>query len=190
MIHYATRYVSPRSRPLTESEKLIRQTAYDLKIPTSAAIAVAAPLMAALLNREPCWLIPIPSSSGDTEANMALCRALKRRIPESRIVVGIRRVHSVESSCARRRRGLLGLSAEQHAFVRCCGPLLRLPVWFVDNVVTTGATLQAAHLAFGTGDGIVFADASSYALIRASRIDRVHLGLCHQRAHRSDSCPT
>jgi hypothetical protein len=97
---------------------------------------------------------------------------MKSHIPEARIVVGIRRVHPVESSCARRRRGLLGLAVEEHAFVRCCGPLLRLPVWFLDNVVTTGATLQAAHLAFGTGDAVVFADASSYALSRSNRIDR------------------
>ena len=173
MVLYAVRYVSPRSRPLTEDEKLIRQVAYDLKIPTPAAIAVAAPAMAALLNREPCWLIPIPASSGITEANLELCRAMKRLIPKARIVVGIRRIHPVESSCARRRRSLLGLSVEEHAFVRCCGPLLRLPVWFVDNVVTTGATLRAAHLAFGTGGGIVYADASSYTLLRASRIDRV-----------------
>ena len=169
MILYATRYVSPRSRPLTESEKVIRQTAYDLKIPTPAAIEIAAPMMAALLGREPCWLIPIPSSSGCTEANLALCRAMKRHIPEARIVVGIRRAHPVESSCARRRLGLLGLSVEQHAFRRCCCPLLRLPVLFVDNVVTTGATLKAAHLAFGTGGGVVYADASSYALIRTGR---------------------
>jgi hypothetical protein len=158
-------------------EKIIRQVAYDLKIPTPAAIEVAAPLMAALLERKPCWLIPVPSSSGITEANMALCLALKRHIPEVRIVVGIRRVHSVESSCARRRRGLPGLSEEQHAFVRCCGPLLRLPVWFVDNVVTTGTTLKAAYLAFGTGGGVVYADASSYSLIRSSRIDQHANGL-------------
>jgi hypothetical protein len=169
MIHYATRYVSPRSRPLTEGEKLIRQVAYDLKIPTPAAIAIAAPLMAVLLGREPCWLIPVPSSCGSTEANMELCRALQRLIPGARIVVGIRRTGPVESSCARRRRGLLGLSVNQHLFNRCCGPLLRLPVWFVDNVVTTGATLRAAHLAFGTGGGVVYADASSCALIRTSR---------------------
>ena len=66
MVHYATRYDSPRSRPLTEDEKLVRQIAYDLKIPTTAAIAVAAPLMAALLEREPCWLIPVPQSSAPT----------------------------------------------------------------------------------------------------------------------------
>jgi hypothetical protein len=168
MVHYATRYVSPRTRSLTEGEKIIRQVAYDLKIPTPAAIQVAAPMMAALLEREPCWLIPIPSSSGSTEANMALCRAIKCFIPEARIIVGIRRVLPVESSCARRRRGLFGLAVEQHSFKRCCGPLLRLPVWFVDNVVTTGTTLKAASLAFGTGGGVVYADASSHSLIRAS----------------------
>jgi hypothetical protein len=43
---------------------------------------------------------------------------------------------------------------------------LRLPVWFVENVVTTGNTLQAAHLAFGTGCGLVYADASSRAHLR------------------------
>jgi len=118
--------------------------------------------MAELLEREPCWLIPIPSSSGSTEANMAICRALKCLIPEARIVIGIRRVHPVESSCVRRKRGLNGLAVEEHAFVRSIGPLHRLPVWFVDNVVTTGNTIKAAHLAFGTGDGLVYADASSF----------------------------
>jgi hypothetical protein len=166
MVRYVTRYVSPRCRPLTDGEKVIRQVAYDLKIPTPSAIGIAAPLMAALLESEPCWLIPIPSSSGSTEANKAICHAIKCHIAAARIINGIRRVHPVESSCARRRSGLLGLNVQQHAFERCCGPLLRLPVWFVDNVVTTGTTLKAAHLAFGTGNGIVYADASSYALIR------------------------
>ena len=166
MVRYVTRYVSPRSRPLTDGEKVIRQISYDLKIPSPSAIGIAAPSMAALLEREPCWLIPIPSSTGSTEANKAICHAIKCHIPAARIIIGIRRVHPVESSCARRRSGLLGLNVQQHAFERCCGPLLRLPVWFVDNVVTTGTTLKAAHLAFGTGNGIVYADASSYALIR------------------------
>jgi hypothetical protein len=69
---------------------------------------------------------------------------------------------------------LLGLSVEEHAFVRCCGPLLRLPVWFVDNVASTGTTMKAAHLAFGTGGGVVFADASSYTLIRPRSTACVH----------------
>ena len=166
MVRYVTRYISPRSRPLTDEEKLIRQVAYDLKIPTSDAIEFAAPLMVELLEREPCWLIPIPSSSGSTEANMAICHALRRLNPFARIIIGICRTHPVESSCFLRRHGLLGLTVKQHAFQRCCGPLHRMPVWFVDNVVTTGNTIKAAHLAFGTGEGVVYADASSCALIR------------------------
>ena len=166
MVRYVTRYISPRSRPLTHNEKVIRQVAYDLKISTPDAIAFAAPLMAELLNREPCWLIPIPSSSGSTEANLAICHALRRLNPLSRIITGIRRTHPVESSCILRRQGLLGLTVKQHAFERCCGPLHRMPVWFIDNVVTTGNTIKAAHLVFGTGDGVVYADASSYSLIR------------------------
>ena len=166
MVRYVTRYISHRSRPLTDGEKAIRQVAYDLKIPTPAAITFAAPLMAELLEREPCWLIPSPSSSGSTKANMAICHAIKRLNPGARIIIGIRRTHHVESSCILRRQGLLGLTVKQHGFQRCCGPLHRMPVWFVDNVVTTGNTIKAAHLAFGTGNGIVYADASSYSLIR------------------------
>ncbi|MBN8459411.1 MAG: hypothetical protein J0M04_16405 [Verrucomicrobia bacterium] len=161
MTRYAERYVPPRTRPLTDCEKTIRRIARDLKVPTPEAVLTAAPLMAALIDPGPCWLVPIPSSSGSTGANMALCRAIKAFVPAARIVIGIRRRHAVESSCAHRCRGLMGLAVEHHAFERCCGPLLRLPVWFVDNVVTTGTTLKAAHLAFGTGDGLVFADASS-----------------------------
>lgn len=172
MVRYATLYVSPRTRPLMEGEKFIRRIAHDLKIPTPESIGIAAPLMASLIDPGPCWLVPIPSSSGGTGANMALCRAIKSLVPGARIVIGIRRAHPVESSCARRRRGLLGLAVRQHAFERCCGPLLRLPVWFVDNVVTTGTTLKAAHLAFGTGGGVVYADASSHSLIRSNGGDR------------------
>jgi hypothetical protein len=160
------RYVSPRTRALTLEESGIRRVAYGLKIPTPEAIQAAAPGMAELLDEGPCWLIPIPSSSGSTEANLALCHAIQKFQPAARIVIGIRRSHPVDSSCLRRRSGLMGLTLKQHAFQRCCRPLLRLPVWFVDNVVTTGTTLKAAHHAFGTGYGLVYADASSCALLR------------------------
>jgi hypothetical protein len=165
-VRFSIRYVSPRTRALTLEESSIRRIAYGLKIPTPEAIQTAAPCMAELLDDGPCWLIPIPASSGSTEANLALCHAIRKFHLKARVVIGIRRSHPVDSSCVQRRRGLMGLTIKQHAFQRCCPPLLRLPVWFVDNVVTTGTTLQAAHHAFGTGYGLVYADASSCALIR------------------------
>ena len=165
-VRFCIRYVSPRSRPLTLAESTVRRIAYGLKIPTPEAIQAAAPGMAELLDEGPCWLIPIPASCGSTEANLALCQAIRKFHPKARIVIGIRRTHPVDSSCVRRRSGLMGLTMKQHSFQRCCPPLLRLPVWFVDNVVTTGTTFRAAHHAFGTGYGLVYADASSCALIR------------------------
>jgi len=52
-----------------------------------------------------------------------------------------------ESSCARRCRGLPGLSACDHQFERT-GGWISLPVFLVDNVVTSGATLAAARKEF------------------------------------------
>lgn len=165
-VRFCIRYVSPRTRALTLEESRIRRITYGLKIPTPEAVETAAPCMAELLDDGPCWLIPVPSSSGNTGANLALCHAIRKFHQEARVVIGIRRTHPVDSSCVRRRSGLMGLTTMQHAFQRCCPPLLRLPVWLVDNVVTTGTTLKAAHHAFGTGYGLVYADASSCALIR------------------------
>lgn len=160
-ILYAAHYAPSGRRWMDAEQEIVRQTAWNLKTPTTEAVEIAAPLMAALIGPTPCWLIPVPSSAGSVEANLALARAVRRFVPAARIVVGIRRKHTVESSCIRRGRGLTGLSVGQHAFARCVGPLHRLPVWFVDNVVTTGTTIKAAHLAFGTGGGLVYADASS-----------------------------
>ena len=77
----------------------------------------------------------------------------------------------------------MGLTVKQHEFQRCCRPLFRLPVWFVDNVVTTGATIQAAHLAFGTGGGLVYADASSFC--HRSKTEKTRRGN-QPMAHRND----
>ena len=75
-----------------------------------------------------------------------------------RITVG--RMHPVESSCVRRRRGDRGLHGDEHAMIRVTGPLTATGTayYFVDNMATTGATLEACREALGFGDGIVWAD--------------------------------
>jgi predicted amidophosphoribosyltransferase len=105
-------------------------------------------------------LVPVPTSTGSIEANLILARAIAAEYgPQARVVPALRRSVPVESSCARRRRGLPGLVAADHKFVRV-GGWFALPVFLVDNVVTTGATLAAARYALGFGTGLVFADAS------------------------------
>ena len=49
-----------------------------------------------------------------------------------------------------------------------------LPVYFVDNVITTGNTIRAARAALGWGTGLVYADASTPFNNRLSQIP-VHL---------------
>ena len=156
----ARRYVSPRSRPITPEEAETRRIAYALK--RGAENGVAAREMAALLPSDlpTVTLVPVPSSTGSIEANLIFARAIVAEYgPQARVVPALRRSVPVESSCARRRRGLPGLTTAEHKFVRV-GGWFALPVFLVDNVVTTGATLAAARHALGFGTGLVFADAS------------------------------
>ena len=156
----ARRYVSPRSRPITPEEAETRLIAYALK--RGEETEMAAREMAGLLPLDlpTLTLVPVPASTGSIEANLILARAIASEYgPQARVVTALNRVVPVESSCARRRRGLSGLTAADHKFVRV-GGWFALPVFLVDNVVTTGATLAAARHALGFGTGLVFADAS------------------------------
>ena len=156
----ARRYVSPRSRPITPEEAETRRIAYAIK--RGEETGVAACEMAELLPPDlpTLTLVPVPASTGSIEANLILARVIAAEYGlQARVVPALRRVVPVESSCARRRRGLPGLTAADHKFVRV-GGWFALPVFLVDNVATIGATLAAARQTLGSGTGLVFADAS------------------------------
>ena len=105
-------------------------------------------------------LVPVPSSTGSTKANAELAQAIARCYgPGARVVEALRRTLPSESSCQRRRHGMPGLEARDHKFERA-GFWVKLPVFFVDNVATSGATIAAAKWTLGFGGGLVFADAS------------------------------
>ena len=167
----AHKYVSPRSRPLTPEEVEVRRIAYALKIPTAEACELAARDLAPLLDAAEApgtviVLMPVPSSTGAVDANRQIANELAaevhRRYPDRNVQVKITvgRKHPVESSCVRRRRGLAGLRGEQHAMIRVAGPLTatQTAYYFVDNMATTGSTLDACRAALGFGEGIVWAD--------------------------------
>jgi predicted amidophosphoribosyltransferase len=167
----AHHYVSPRARPLTHEEQEVRRIAYALKVPTVDACETAARDLAPLLDAAEApgthiVLMPVPASTGSMDANRQLANELAaevhRRYPERRVQVRITvgRKHPVESSCVRRKRGLPGLRGDEHAMIRVAGPLTATATayYFVDNMATTGATLEACRHALGFGDGIVWAD--------------------------------
>ena len=157
---YVAKYLPIGSRTPSPEEIIARRIARDLKIPTAAAIDRAAPEMAALIDG-PCWLVPVPASNGSITANLMLTRAIAKLVPGSRVKCAIARAHPVESSSQRRIRGMFGLTVEQHAIVRTAGPFLFLPLYFVDNVITTGTTILACRRALGWGISLAYADAST-----------------------------
>jgi predicted amidophosphoribosyltransferase len=152
--------VSPRSRPITPDEAETRRIAYALKRGVETGIAAREMAELLPLDLPTLTFVPVPASTGSIKANLILARAIAAEYgPQARVVSALRRSVPVESSCARRRRGLPGLTAADHAFVRV-GGWFALPVFLVDNVATTGATLAAARHAIGFATGLVFADAS------------------------------
>src|SRR6185369_10628571 len=100
------------------------------------------------------------ASNGTLSANLALARAIALLVPGARVRCALGRAHPVESSSARRMRGLPGLTVEQHAIIRTARPMEVLPLYFVDNLITTGTTMAACLRALGWGIGLAYADAS------------------------------
>lgn len=151
-------YVSPRTRPLTAEEQEVRRIAYALKVAEPAAVEVAARELARLIDG-PCWLVPVPTSRGSIAPNLALALEVAKHVPGARVAPHLYRRAPVESSCSRHRRAAGPIPVDAHGFTRRGPPLTARPLYFVDNVTTSGNTLEAARRAFGFGEGLVYADA-------------------------------
>ena len=158
----ARKYATPRNGPLSLEQRETRRIAYAIKSIASASadFAAAAEEMAALITG-PCWLVPIPSSTGSTDANARLAHMIASRTPGAQVVKAIRRTHPIQSQCERHKLALGPIPPEQHHLARTAKLLTLRQTYFVDNVTTSGHTLEAARLALGFGAGLVFADAAN-----------------------------
>jgi hypothetical protein len=138
-----------------------RRLAYAIKDLASplADFDTAAREMAALITG-PCWLVPIPDSTGNTDANARLAHHIARYVDGAQIAKAIYRTQPVQSQCARHKHAIGPISPEQHNLARTRKTLTLRQTYFVDNVTTSGNTLEAARLALGFGAGLVFADAA------------------------------
>jgi hypothetical protein len=180
----AHKYPTPRNGPLFPEQAEIRRLAYAVKsiAGDSADFATVAQAMASLITG-PCWLIPIPDSTGNTDANTRLASMIAHYVSLSaggegrgevapnqpstinpqqlcQVAKAIRRTQPVQSQCARHKRGLGPIPPEQHHFARTGKMLTLRQTYFVDNVTTSGHTMEAARAALGFGAGLVFADAA------------------------------
>lgn len=155
-------YVSPRTRPLNAFEMETRALSYLLKDADCPATALhtAAREMAALV-WGPCNLIPAPSHTGDTSANLRLARLIAQYVAGGATVYDLlTRTAPAPSACERHRAGLPPLTETEHHIIRRPGkPIPCRPSYIVDNVTTGGTTIRACQQALGFAGGLVFADA-------------------------------
>ncbi len=175
----ARKFPTPRNGSLTLEQAETRRLAYAIKSTASPAadFDTAAREMAELLlasSYQPstinyqltCWLVPIPDSTGNTDANTRLASMIARYVgkcgshPGAQIAKAIARTRPLQSQCTRHKLALGPIPPEQHHFARTRKMLTLRQTWFVDNVTTSGNTLEAARAALGFGAGLVFADAA------------------------------
>ena len=152
------RYPRAEAATATPQETFVRSIAYGLKTADPPAVRIASAAMAPLVPPG-AVLVPVPSSRGSTRENRALAEAIGRLV-RAPVVDGLGR-ESPQSQYALRKGGKASLSASQMR-VRWTGPRPSGPVVLIDNVVTTGATAEAARRAIG-GDAVIlaWADATS-----------------------------
>ena len=163
----ARKYPTPRNGPLSLEQTETRRLAYAIKSTASPSLDfdTAAREMAALVanpHGSPCWLVPIPDSHANTDANAKLASHIARYCPGAQVVKAIYRTQPVQSQCARHKQALGPIPPDKHHLARTRKTLTLRQTYFVDNVTTSGHTLEAARLALGFGAGLVFADAASH----------------------------
>ena len=173
-IRTARLYVSPRTRALTQAEMETRALSYMLKdaLCTQIGLDIAAREMAALISG-PCTLVPVPSHTGDTSANIRLCQAIAAQVEGGGKLADILgRSQVVESSCNRHKAGSRPLTIEEHSIVRKGSKMVAINLlFFVDNTTTTGTTLEACKAAMsGFGCGLTFTDAWQSVCLRDSHL--------------------
>src|SRR5262245_16877489 len=157
----ARKYPTPRNGLLSIEQTETRRLAYAIKNIASPLVDfdTAAREMAALITGR-CWLVPIPDSTGNTDANARLAHMIACHCPGAQIAKAIIRTQPIQSQCTRHKLALGPIPPEQHHFARTRKALTLRQTYFVDNVTTSGNTLEAARLALGFGAGLVFADAA------------------------------
>jgi len=160
-------FVQNGTRPRYMDEQTTYLSAYLLKAygcPHEVTWECASQ-MAKLIAGENCILIPVPDSKGDTYQNQCLAHSIANHLdPKSTGCVRVKdiltRTKPTESQCARHRKGKTPLTPEQlNICTKPHKPFDLRPIYFVDNVITSGATIQACHDALGFGTGLCYAEA-------------------------------
>lgn len=159
---YAHDYISPRSakRALTGEEKQVRDLSYGVKSLDPRAIEIVASDMAKIIpgDTSKAILVPIPSHTGDTTSNLVIAQAMAEKTGAKVYDVLERKLGpSQRDARVAGRKTLKPVDFEMSLRGRLPSDLEN--VYFVDNVVSSGATIRAARDVVGGGRGIVYSKA-------------------------------
>jgi len=148
-------YYSPRQKNLTPQEEHIRNIAIGLSKGDPQAINEAAQDMAKLVPLN-STLVPIPNSQGDTSSNLKLAQEIAK-LTNSK-VIDVLASNPRDSQKERRRQGIPGLQTEdiQTTLKNTCETD---NVILIDNVRTTGATINSAMKLLPCATYLVYAQA-------------------------------
>jgi hypothetical protein len=156
-------FVQQGRRPRNAEEQTVYLRSYFLKAETCdrLILEVCAKEMAILIGGEECILVPVPDCCGFTGRNLRLAQCIEVHSTDKAQVMDIlTRSESTESQCDRHCKGEAPLTPEElKIVVRPHKPFTLTKIYFVDNVITSGATIQACHDALGFGTGLVYAEA-------------------------------
>jgi predicted amidophosphoribosyltransferase len=155
-------FVPNHTRPRNREEEQAHLRAYLLKANNCPPeiVDTCAKQMASLIRGEKCILIPVPDRNGNTDRNWFLADRIAHFADEAEVQDSLTRSQPTASQCERHKKGKQALTPEELKITVKPHKLFKLlPVYFVDNVITTGATIQACHNALGFGTGLVYAEA-------------------------------
>jgi hypothetical protein len=160
---YAREYVSPLTKrgKLSEREKQTRALAYGIKGASAEEIREAAEEMAALIpgDKSKAILVPIPGHTGETAVNVRIAQEIAA-ISGGRVADVLKRMPS-DSQRERRINKKRGQKPDEIETVAVRKLEDVENVYFVDNMITSGATIRSAKNAVGGGRGLVFAKSFS-----------------------------
>lgn len=156
-------FVQSGRRPRNAEEQDAYLRSYFLKAETCPRLTLkgCAKEMARLIGGENCILVPVPDCCGTTVRNLRLAQAIAVYADGKAQVMDIlKRSRATESQCDRHCKGEAALLPEElNIIVRPHKSFKLTKVYFVDNVTTSGATIQACRDALGFGTGLVYAEA-------------------------------